>query len=219
MRYKFLIAGTVLSTATVLNVFADENDQYWVTPAVSWKIDDEFSLRVSQQFRWRDGEFYYSETDFSAGYKLSKNWNIVPIYRHQRSKNDAGDWKTTNGYLLDVNNSLKVRELELKSRFRLAYFDSRESHKDSSTEVRPKFALLPKTGLTKLDVKPYIADEMMYDFCEHNFFRNRFSIGVEFKPAKPLSMDLFVMNEQNSKDGEKNWTGHWNCGIGATYSF
>ena len=210
-----LVFCAVLAAA----VCADEKDQYWMTGGVSWKIDDDFSFKFSNQIRIRDEDFYYNHTDVGVGYNISKNWNVVPTYRHQRSKNGKGDWKTTNGYMLDINNSVNAFELELKSRMRLAYFHPREANKDSSTEARPRFELLPAKGFTQFDIKPYIADEMMYNFDEHKFFRNRFSVGVKFKPVKELSMDVFVMNEQNRNDGVSRWEEQWNCGFAGTVSF
>jgi hypothetical protein len=197
-------------------VFADENDQVWLTGSVKWKATDSLLLKLAEQFRYKDEAHTYRHTDLGVGYALNKNWSVIGTYRYVEKKNTAGEWQGCDGILFDVENTVKGKGVELKSRIRLAYFDP-NYNEDCSTDFRPKFTLSPAKGTTGWKMKPYVADEIMYGFDEDRLYRNRLSVGLKFKPVNLLSVDLFVMQECTEKTG--GWIENWNSGLSATFTF
>ncbi len=211
---KACIAGLMIAGSAIVR--ADENDQTWLTATVKGSLNDNLSLKFSGQNRYRDDDHYYRHFDYSAEYKMTKSWSVAGIYRDQIVKSKSGQWRTTAGYMLDINNSMKQFGMELKSRMRFTYFDPHYAA-DSTTDFRPRFDLLPAKGFTAWSLKPYVADEMMYNFDESNFYRNRLSFGLKFNPASPLTIDLSLMHEVTETN--EKWAENWNPCLAATYSF
>lgn len=208
------IAGLLITGSVAAR--ADENDQTWLTATVKGGLNDNLSLKFSGQNRYRDDDHYYRHFDYGIEYKVTKSWSVTGTYRDQIVKSKTGQWRTTAGYMLDINNSLKQFGAELKSRLRFTYFDPRYDA-DSTMDFRPRFDLLPAKGVTAWDVKPYVADEMMYNFDESNFYRNRLSFGLRCAPIKPLTVDLSLMQEVTETD--EKWAENWNPCLAATWSF
>ena len=195
---------------------ADENDQYWLTGTLKGGLTSNLTIKVSSQQRYRDDAHYYRHMDYGADYKFNKNWSVGGTFRDQMVKSKSGQWRPTGGYLFDPVNTVKGFGAELKSRLRLTYFDPHYAA-DSTTDFRPRFDLLPAKGFTAWEVKPYVADEIMYNFDENNLYRNRLSFGLKCSPVKPLSLDLSLMNEKTETAGQ--WAENWNTCLAATWSF
>jgi hypothetical protein len=204
-----MIAGGV-------NARADENDQAWLTGTMKAGVTSNLTLKAASQQRYRNEDHYYRHTDIGLGYKLNKRWSVSATVRDQTVKSKTGVWNNCTGYLFDVVNSTKGFGLELKSRMRLTYFDPHYSA-DCSSDVRPRFDLLPAKGFTSWKLKPYVADEIMYNFDDGNLYRNRLSVGLKCSPVKALSLDLSLMNEKTESNEE--WAENWNACLAATWSF
>jgi hypothetical protein len=209
------IAGLLIAGGA-LKARADENDQFWLTGGVKYKMTDQVSLKVAEQIRFKDETFYYRHTDLGLGVKLTANWSAAGTFRLVEKKNKAGEWQRCTGYLLDATYVASGWGAELKSRMRLAVFDP-QYDADCSTDIRPRFDLSPAKGCTAWKLKPYIADELMVSLDEGNLYRNRVIVGLNAMPHKHLSLNLFMMNEQ-TESGDK-WSGNWNAGLAATLNF
>jgi len=215
-NWKKFAGLAFLILACSLTGMADENDQYWLTGAVQGKLSDKITVKLSEQTRYKDEDHFYKHTDLGFVYKIGKGWSAGAIYRYQDKKNAKGVWQTTDGYLFNLGYIAKGLGAELKSRLRFTYFDANYKD-DSSTDVRPRFDLSPAKGFTTWSLKPYIADEIMYNFDDSNLYRNRVFFGLKSKPCKKLSLDLFVMQERTETNDE--WAENGNSGLTAALSF
>lgn len=211
---KACIAGLLIAGGAAAR--ADENDQYWLTGTIKGGLTSNLTLKVSSQQRFKDEDHYYRHMDYAAEYALSKSWSVCGIFRDQVVKSKTGQWRTTSGYMFDAVNSTKGYGVELKSRMRFTYFHPNYGA-DATTDFRPRFDLLPAKGFTSWKLKPYIADEMMYNFDDSNFYRNRLSVGLKCNPMKPLTLDLSLMNEKTETNDA--WSENWNTCLAATWSF
>jgi hypothetical protein len=212
---KVCVAGLLIAGGAMA-ARADENDQYWLTGGIKGGLTSNLTLKVSSQQRYRDEDHYYKHMDYGVDYKLSKNWSVCGTFRDQSVKSSKGEWRTTSGYLFDVVNSTKGLGMELKSRMRFTYFDPHFCA-DCSTDFRPRFDLLPAKGFTLWKLKPYVADEIMYNFDDSNLYRNRLSFGLKCNPMKKLTLDLSLMNEKTETNGA--WSENWNTCLAATWLF
>jgi hypothetical protein len=210
---KICAAGLLIAGSAV---FADENDQVWMTGTVKYKLNDPVSIKFARQVRWKNEDHYYSHTDLGIGYALNKGWSVGGAFRYIEKKNKRGAWQSCDGYLLDLVHKAKGRGLHVKSRLRLSYFDP-NYNADCSTDFRPRFDLSPANGFTEWKLKPYVADEVMFDVEEKNLYRNRLIVGLKAQPFKSLSLDIFVMQERTETGGD--WAENWNSGLAATVSF
>ncbi len=211
---KGCVAGLMIAGAA--SAGADENDQAWLTGGVKYTLTDQLSLKAAEQARFRDESQYYRHTDLGVGYKMSRSWSAAGTFRLLDKKSSSGDWKRSNGYLLDVIHTAGVLGAELKSRMRLAVFDP-QYDADSTSDLRPRFDLSPAKALTGWKLKPYVADELMVSLDERELYRNRLIAGLKCRPCSHLALDLFVMNEQTEKN--EKWSENWNTGLAATLSF
>ncbi len=211
---KAFIAGLMIAGGATAR--ADENDQYWLTGGIKGRLTSNLTLKVSSQQRYRDEDHYYKHMDYGVDYKFNKNWSVCGTFRDQSVKSSKGEWRSTNGYMLDAINTVKGFGAELKSRLRFCYFDPNYTA-DATTDFRPRFDLMPAKGFTAWKVKPYVADELMYNFDDSNLYRNRLSFGVKSNPIAALSLDLSIMNEKTEKD--EQWAENWNTCLAATWSF
>ena len=209
-----VVAGLMIAGG--IQVAADEQDQVWLTGSVKGGLTDRLTLKVAEQIRYKDEDYFYRHTDLGVGYKLNRNWSVCGTFRYVEKKNKADEWLGCDGYLLDVINTMKGRGVQLKSRMRLSYFDPNYDA-DCSTDFRPRFDLMPAKGLTSWTLKPYLADEVMIDLKEANLYRNRVIAGLKASPVQLLTLDLFVMQECTQKN--EQWTEHWNSGLSLTLNF
>jgi hypothetical protein len=208
------IAGLMIAGGATAR--ADENDQVWLTATVKAGLTSNLTLKVASQQRWRDADHTYRHMDYGADYKINSSWSVAATFRDQMVKNKKGVWQSCSGYLFDGVHSMKGYGIELKSRMRLTYFDPHYSA-DCTTEFRPRFDLMPAQGLTSWKLKPYVADEIMYNLEEGHLYRNRVSVGLKCSPLKALMIDLSLMNERTETNGE--WAENWNPCLAATWSF
>lgn len=195
---------------------ADEKDQFWLAGMVKAGVTSNLTVKVATQQRFRDEDHYYRHVDYGAAYKLNRSWSLGATFRDQMVKNKKGEWLSCNGYLFDVVNSSRGFGLELKSRMRVTYFDPHYCA-DCSSDFRPRFDLLPAKGFTSWKVKPYIADEVMYNFDDSNVYRNRVWVGLKCNPVKALCLNLSLMNEKTETEGA--WAENWNTCLAASWSF
>lgn len=209
------IAGLVIA-GVASGVRADGNDQVWLTGAVKYGLTEQVSIKVAEQIRFKDETFCYHHTDLGIGYEMNQNWTALAVIRTVEKKNTAGQWKRCDGTLLDLIHTAKRFGAELKSRMRLAYFDPRYDA-DCSADLRPRFDLGPAKGFTRWKLKPYVADEIMFNIDDRNLYRNRVIAGLKAKPHAYLSMNLFIMDEQTETNGR--WVENWNVGMAATLAF
>lgn len=208
------VAGLVIAGAVFVR--ADENDQYWLTGTVKYKMTDHVSFKIAEQTRYKDEDHTYRHTDLGLGYSLNESWTVGGAFRYVEKKNKSGAWQGCDGYLLDLVHKAKRYGVQLKSRMRLSYFDP-NYNADCSTDFRPRFDLSPASGFTKWKLAPYLADEVMFDLEEKDLYRNRVIVGLKARPVKQLSLDLFLMQECTKKNNR--WAENWNSGLAATLSF
>lgn len=211
---KGLIAGLVVIGA--ISGRADEQDQFWLTGAMKWTATKQLALTFAEQARFKDETYFYRHTDFGGCYAFNKAWAVAPKFRLCTKRNAAGDWRDLDGYLVDTVNRSSIKNVALTTRIRLAYVHPDDSS-DDILDIRPKLVISPVKGYSEWNIKPYVADELMYNVEEDSLHRNRLSVGFKTKPASMLLMQLFVMQECLKKDDE--WAERWNAGLDATLLF
>jgi hypothetical protein len=182
---------------------------------VKTPLTESTTLKIAENYRYiEEGRFnYYRHTELEFGWIFAKNWSLAPAARYIRARAQHSDWKESPMWIVNLNQSARLSALDLKTRLRLTYLSADEV--SDRTDFRPKFTLLPRKGWTSWKLKPYIADELLYNFQDNTLYRNRLSGGLKLRPAKPLAIDLFIMQESTRIDKDNDWEERFNFGLSA----
>ena len=88
-----------------------------------------------------------------------------------------------------------------RSRLEYRHFD----YKTDSWRYRNKITVKFPWKFTKLEVQPYIADEIFLSFNGINLNQNRFSSGLGFKITKNMKGEIYYMLQSNKSSGTCVW--------------
>lgn len=182
--------------------YDDGDFQVWNTDVEELKINKDLKLAFEEEFRWGDNanDFYYHHYDVGLFYNLEKWLNIGGGYRHIYELK-KGKFKLENDpyVTLTLFWDFKGFKFEDRSRMEYRYFD----YQDDSWRYRNKAMVKLPWKFTKMEVQPYLADEIFISFngiSELN--QNRFSSGLTMNLTKNLKAEIYYML-QNSKSSGK----------------
>ncbi|VGO16091.1 hypothetical protein PDESU_04681 [Pontiella desulfatans] len=214
-----VLAWAALGVATRCRAWDASENIIRLEGAVKGPLSDSFTLKLVENHRYTEkGSFhYYHHTELELGWAFAENWRLSPAFRYITARSKESDWISKPTWLLNLNNSASWRGLNLRTRLRLFHTDL--DSVDAITDFRPKLTLQPTQGFTGWSIKPYIADELIYNFQDNSFYRNRFSGGVKLVPLKPLSFDLFLMQELTRLGSQNDWKERYNFGCSAAVYF
>lgn len=190
--------------------YEDGDQQFWSSGSIEGDLTESWKLKLEQQFRFGDSmaDLYYRYTDigviWSAASWLNLGWNYAQLY--QKTK---GTWKEENRP--HINGAIKWRcqSLELEDRNRLE-----RRIREGAENVwmfRNKLSLALPVRWTRLDVQPYLADEIFVHLDESELYRNRILGGFKGQLAPYLKADIFYLL-QSSRAGE-NWIDYHVIGV------
>ena len=189
-----LIIGLVL--LCVINAYAyDSGDfQFWNTDVEELKISTNSKIALEQEFRWgnRARELYYQHYDLGYFYELAKFLNVGVGYRHILSKNTKNKFLVENQPYVTATFFWELAGFKFDDRSRLEYnhFD----YKGDRGTYRNKLTIKAPWKFTKLQIQPYLSDEVFFVFDDNeNFNKNRFSAGLGLTIFKNLKADIYYM--------------------------
>ncbi|UCC95870.1 MAG: DUF2490 domain-containing protein [Candidatus Omnitrophota bacterium] len=198
---KNLLTIVLFFTAFSGNCYAFDNGdfQYWNTESVSWKPNDDWKTTLEEEFRLGDdgGNLYYQHSDLSVTYSGFSPWFDLGLnYRHIFEKKDS-KWKVENRPHLNATLKWELYDLGFSNRGRLEYRNRENA--DNFWRYRNKFTIKIPFKLTKLEIQPYIAGEIFYDFDVGTLNRNRLYSGFNFKLSKNLKANIFYLWQTTEK--------------------
>ena len=174
--------------------YEDEGFQFWTGPSVSFDINKDWKCTFDEEFRLGDdgGNLYYHHSDLGFVYKSLADWIDLGVnYRQVFEKDNAGVWRQENRPHLNITLKGKLFELGLSNRARFEYRD--RENKDDLWRYRNKVTVKLPLELTKLNLKPYLADEVFIPLNDDNITRNRFYAGVTFKLSENMTGEVFYL--------------------------
>jgi hypothetical protein len=201
---KFILAiiGLALILTTKVYAYDDGDFQVWNTDVEEVKINKDSKLAFEEEFRWGDNanEFYYHHYDIGFFYNLEKWLNIGGGYRHIYELK-KGKFKLENEPYLTATlfSDLKGFKIEDRNRTEYRHFD----YQSDSWRYRNKVTVKLPWKFTKLEIQPYISDEIFIGFdgaTELN--QNRFSPGLTMNLTKNLKLDVYYMLQDSKSSGK-----------------
>jgi hypothetical protein len=190
----FLILVFVAALFNFAHAYDDGDFQVWNTDVEEFKVNKDLKVAFEEEFRWADNanEFCYHHYDWGLFYSWNKYLNLGAGYR-QIYELKSGEFKPENDPYLTATLFLDVWGVAFDSRSRLEYrhFD----YQDDSWRYRNKFTLKFPWKFTKIQIQPYISDEIFIGFGNsvNEFNQNRFSSGLGLNLTKNLKAEIYYM--------------------------
>ncbi len=189
-----VLLGLTCLLAARVYAFDDNDFQVWNTDTEEFKVNKDLKVALEEEFRWGDNasQFYYHHYDVGIFYALNKHWSVGGGYRHVYELR-KGEFKLENEPYLTATLLLKKQGFILDSRNRLEYrhFD----FQDDSWRYRNKFTLKFPWKFTKIEIQPYVADEIFVGLGggTNEFNQNRLSAGFGMNLTKNIKGEIYYL--------------------------
>lgn len=185
--------------------------------SVESTVSQRVKLKVAEQFRFKDGDEFQHQTDFQVCYLPGGGWSLAGTFRYIDKERTSGDWEANHAGIADLSKTQQIGGLELKGRLRAMYTDKFGTD-DDPWEIRPRLDVAPVKGWTSWKLKPYLADEVMYDLSGDNLYRNRVYVGLKAAPHKKVGTNVYLMQECKESDAG-DWHEYFVVGFSAALKF
>ncbi|MFC1704357.1 DUF2490 domain-containing protein [Candidatus Omnitrophota bacterium] len=217
--HKVLLIILVIKVVFIGKCFAfDDGDfQHWNAESFSWKIDEEWKMKLEEEFRWGDDATnpYYQHSDLGVTFSGIAEWLDLGVnYRHIYEEKSGG-WKVENRPHLNATIKWKVADFSFSNRGRFAYRNREDA--ENFWQYRNKVTVKFPFKLTKLKIQPYIADEIFYDFDVDMLNRNRLYSGFSFILFEHVGAELYYLWQ--TKESSDKWKDTYVLGTKIKVSF
>lgn len=190
----FLLSGLLLGVVTCKVYAYDDGDfQVWNTDIEELKINQDAKIAFEEEFRWGDNanQFYYQHYDIGFFYNLQKWLNIGGGYRHIYELK-KGKFKLENEPYVTITLLWDLKGFKFDDRNRIEY--RHFGYQTDSWRYRNKFTLKFPWKFTKLEIQPYVSDEIFIGLSTiSELNQNRFSSGLSMNLTKNLKAEIYYM--------------------------
>ncbi|HNW39013.1 MAG TPA: DUF2490 domain-containing protein [Candidatus Omnitrophota bacterium] len=193
LKLSIAIVAVSLFLTVKLYAYDDGDFQIWNTDTEEFKINPDAKITLEEEFRWGGGakEFYYQHYDVGFFYNFKKYLNVGGGYRHVLSKSQ-GKFLVENEPYIAATLLWSISGFKFDDRSRLEYnhFD----YKKDTWRYRNKFSVKAPWKFTKLEIQPYLSDEIFVLFDnDQKLNTNRFSAGLGMSITKNLKAEIYYM--------------------------
>ena len=206
-KTRFLTSGLMFTLALLAmgsaHAFDNGDFQVWHTEVQELKIDDASRIAMEEEVRLGDdgGNLYYHHYDLGYAYDANKHLTLGLNYRQVYDKKN-GNFKIENRPHINATLKEEIAGFKLETRNRLEYrhFD----YQEDSWRYRNKFTVKFPWKFTRLQIQPYLADEIFLNLNGIDFNRNRFYSGFTFNLTKNLKAEVYYLFQSAKSSGR--WT-------------
>ena len=203
MKRVFFVLLVFFFFTHIKNAFSFEHGdwQLWVTESLSGNINDEWSVKLTEEERYGDdmSYFYQHHTDFGVAYKLDKS-SKFSLHLKYISLKKKGEWTEEYRPYINFIHKFKLFAQSFSNKSQIEY---RHKEHNEFYRFREKVKLnLPRLMNDKLS--PYVSEEVFIDTESEKINRSRFSVGVKFKLVKGFSGDVYYLWQADKKIDWKN---------------
>ena len=202
-KLKVAVVTLALITTNLVYAYDDGDFQIWHTDAQEIKINKEFRLAFEEEFRWGDNanDFYYHHYDAAFIYGVNKYFDVGLGYRQIYEKK-KGEFKEENqpNIIAAVKWELLGYKLEDRSRLEYRHYD----YQTDFWQYRNKFTMKLPWKFTRIEIQPYLADEIFLNLDGIDLNRNRFYSGLSLVIFKDLKAEIYYLFQVSKSSGK--WT-------------
>lgn len=200
-KVVFAAIGLVLVFTASAYAYDDGDFQLWHTENQEFKVNKNSKITLEEEFRWADdaGDFYYQHYD--AGFSQSMNKHLVlgVNYRQVYEKKNGKFQEENRPYVnATLKHELRGFQFDDRNRFEYRHFD----YQTDTWRYRNKFTAKFPWKLIKVEIQPYLADEIFVDLNTGSFNRNRFYAGFGFSIIKNLKAEIYYLLQSSKSSGK-----------------
>jgi len=202
MKKFFIAAVWLVSSVPLLYAFNDGDFQIWHTENQELKLTDHSKMTTEEEFRWggNASELFYHHYDFGTVCTVNKNLDLGVNYRQIYEKK-SGEFKTENMIHANVTPKVEIWGFKLEDRNRFAY--KHYGYQDDYSQYRNKVALKYPFPFFKLELEPYVANEIFVDFKKDGgFVQNRLYGGLGIAIIKGLKAEFYYLLQSKKSSGK-----------------
>jgi hypothetical protein len=193
------ISAVLLTSKSCL---AGGDFQVWNTTIASLDLNKDWTVSVEEQQKLGDnaGRFYYHHADLGFVYGGLADWIDLGFnFKEVFLEDGDGHWSRENRPHVNITVKGPVGAFDVSDRSRFEYRD-REDQEDLWRYVNQLKVKLP-FELTKLKLRPYVADQIYLNMEGRAFDKNRIYSGASFKLSKDLESELYYFWQSGKSDG------------------
>ena len=203
MKAKILIIVLYLASLAKLSYAFDDGDfQIWHTEAQEIRLNKYFKSTAEEEFRWGNNakELYYQHYEFGVVYNANKYLDVGVKYRQiYEKKGDTFKAENQPNVNLTVKTDLFKFKLDDRNRFEYRNFN----YQDDYCTYRNKFTAKYPIPISKIELGPYVSDEIFVDFKDKGgFTRNRLYAGLGVNIIKNINADIYYLLQTSKSSGK-----------------
>jgi hypothetical protein len=168
--------------------------EYWQIHSVSLDINKDLTFTAAQELRMgrHNGNPYLHNEDLGIVYKGLADWLDIGFnFRKEYEKDSKGKFRHENRPHLNLTVKGKMLGLDVSNRSRFEWRD--RENKDDLWRYRNKSTIKFPLRLTRLNLRPYIAEEWLANLGDDNINENRLYSGFSFALAKNVKSSIYYM--------------------------
>lgn len=200
LTFFHIFTSAVFILASVESVNASDDWQYWNEFTLKHPVTHQLGIHVKLEQKFVDNFSDFALHNYTSGivYKFNKYFDAELNYKYEREK---GKIEWSDEHRVEMIGILKWQwsEINFKLRNRLEY---RNIEGNDSWRLREKIKLKKAVSVYGFIFKPYLSEEMFYDFKIGDINQNRFSIGLSKEITSNLEMSVYYLSKSNKKNGK-----------------
>ena len=204
--FKLSVLGMLFFALSLKAYAYDDGDfQVWHTENQEMKINKESKLTLEEEFRFGDNanDFYYHHYDIGFVRDLSKYLNLGIGYRHIYEKKSGKFKEEMEPYgMATLFWELVGFKFDSRSRLEYRHFD----YQLDAWRYRNKFNMKFPWKFTKMQIQPFLADEIFLNLNGIDLNQNRFYSGLGFNLTKNIKGEIYYLLQSTKSSGTCVWT-------------
>ncbi|MCX5709803.1 MAG: DUF2490 domain-containing protein [Candidatus Omnitrophica bacterium] len=207
-RLYFLMLIAVLAVIKPAFAFDNHDFQVWNTDVEEMKLNKTSKLVFEQEFRLGNNasDFYYQHYDIGYVYDVNKHLNVGLGYRYIKEMQNKSFRVENEPYLVaTLFWDLAGFKFDSRNRFEYRTYDY---NKVDSGRYRNKITMKFPWKFTKIEIQPYLSDEIFVRFNGTDLNQNRAYAGLSFLITKNLRGEVYYMlqSTKNYISTGSTWT-------------
>jgi len=212
---KHVLRIVLLAVLTSVCYATDDNQEYRANVSFSFKLNENWKMKIANEFHFRNGEHFEQEDEVLFTYKGLADWLDVGLgFKQVYQEDSSHDWQRENRPYAEFTVKKKLFGLKWSDRNRLEFRDF-ENSKDKF-RYRNRLKMDIPVNLCGLPLQPYVADEINI-MEEDGFYRNRIYAGLVWDVNEKLDVDFFFFHQKDKKSS--GWDDRFMTGFELKFSF